>query len=72
MVKHKVFFGEFENEQKKDKQFFDLPERGFKPQIFINFPTHDLNFHRREGDEIKSKQASKRDRTLSGRNRIDP
>ena len=34
------------------------------PQIFSNFPAHDLNFHEREGEEIKSKQASKRDRTL--------
>ena len=39
-------------------------EREFEPQIFSNFPAHDLNFHEREGDEIKSKQASKRDRTL--------
>ena len=43
---------------------FDFRERGFEPQIFSNFPAHDLNFHEREGDEIKSKQASKRDRTL--------
>ena len=43
---------------------FDFPEWGFEPQIFSNFPAHDLNFHGREGDEIKSKQASKRDRTL--------
>ena len=33
---------------------FDPPERGFEPQIFSNF--HDLNFHEREGDEIKSNQ----------------
>ena len=67
MVKYKdmqFFYGEFENEQKKDKRFFDPPERGFDPQIFSNFPAHDLNFHGREGDEIKSKQASKRERTL--------
>ena len=50
--------------EKKAKLFFDLPERGFELQIFSNFPAHDLNFHGREGDEIKSKQASKRDRTL--------
>ena len=43
---------------------FDLPERGFEPQIFSNFPAHDLNFMESEGDKIKSKQASKRDRTL--------
>ena len=23
----------------------DLPEWGFEPQIFSNFPTHDLNFY---------------------------
>ena len=48
MVKNKdmkFFYGESENEQ--DKNFFDLPERGFEPQIFSNFPTHDLNFHGR-------------------------
>ena len=50
--------------RKRTKKIFDFPERGFEPQIFINFPAHDLNFHEREGDEIKSKQASKRDRTL--------
>ena len=44
---------------RKDKKNFDLPKRGFETQIFSNFPAHDLN-----GDEIKSKQASKRDRTL--------
>ena len=33
-----------------DKKNFDLPEWGFEPQIF--------------SDEIKSKQVSKRDRTL--------
>ena len=47
MVENKVaqfFYGEFENEKKKGQKFFDLPERGFEPQIFTNFPTHDLNF----------------------------
>ena len=28
----------------KDKNF-DLPEQGFEPQIFSNFPADDLNFH---------------------------
>ena len=41
------FYGEFENEQKKDKKKFDLPELGFEPQIFSNFPAHDFNFHQR-------------------------
>ena len=43
------FYGEFENEQKKDKKKFDLPEWGFEPQIFSDFPAHDLNFHGRWG-----------------------
>ena len=34
-----VFYGEFENEQKK--------EREFEHQIFSKFPAHDLNFHGR-------------------------
>ena len=28
---------------KREQKFFDLPERGFEPQIFSNFPAHDLN-----------------------------
>ena len=43
--KHMQFsYGEFENE-KKGQKIFDLPERGFEPQIFSNFPAHGLNFH---------------------------
>ena len=34
--------------RKKGQFFFDLPERGFKLQIFNNFPAHDLNFQRFE------------------------
>ena len=40
-----VFYGEFENEKKKGQKKFDLPDWRFAPQIFINFPSHDLNFH---------------------------
>ena len=40
-----AFYGEFENEKKKGQKNLDLPERGFKPKIFGNFPAHDLNFH---------------------------
>ena len=50
----------FENENKTEQTNFDLPERGFEPQIFSNFPVHDLNFHGDEEPEIKSKQASKK------------
>ena len=46
LAKNEVY-GEFENKQKKDKKNFDLPKRGFEPQIFSNFPAHDLNFHGR-------------------------
>ena len=51
-----VFYGEFENEKKKGQKNFDLPERGFEPQIFSNFPAHDLNFHVKWGarDQIKT------------------
>ncbi len=47
MIKHKdmQFYGEFENDQKKDEFFFDLLERGFELQNFSNFTAHDLNLH---------------------------
>ena len=47
MVKERYsfLFEEFENELKKEQKSFDLPERGFEPQIFSDFPAHDLNFH---------------------------
>ena len=31
--------------RKKRTKKIDLPEQGFEPQIFSNFPAHDLNFH---------------------------
>ena len=43
--RYAVFYGEFENEKKKGQKNFDLPEQGFEPQIFSNFPANDLNFH---------------------------
>ena len=49
---------------RKGQKMFGLLERGFEPQIFSNFPAHDLIFMEGEGDKIKSKQASKRYRTL--------
>ena len=33
----------FKMKRKKGQNFFDLPERGFKPQIFSNFCALDLN-----------------------------
>ena len=44
--RYAVFYGEFENEKKNKKEKkIDLPEWGFEPHIFSNFPAHDLNFH---------------------------
>ena len=42
--------------KEKGQNCFDLPERRFKPQIFSNFPVHDLNFHVKWGarDQIKT------------------
>ena len=42
---------ELENGKKKEQQNFDLPEWGFEPQIFSNFPAQHLNLH---GDQIKT------------------
>ena len=58
------FFMENLKMNRKRTIFFYLLERGFELQIFSYFLAHDLNFHGREGDEIKSKQASKIERTL--------
>ena len=35
--------------RKKGQNFFGLLEQGFEPQIFRNYPAHDLNFHGRSG-----------------------
>ena len=45
----KVKYTQFcaENLKKKRQIFFDLQELGLEPQIFSNFPGHDLNFHQR-------------------------
>ena len=48
MVKNKdtqFFMENLKMKRKKDKKKFDLPEPGFEPQIFSNFPANDLNFH---------------------------
>ena len=47
MVKNKdmqFFLWRIYNEKKKGQRNFDLPQRGFEPQIFSNFPAHNLNF----------------------------
>jgi hypothetical protein len=40
----------FIDEKIKGQKNFDLPERGLEPQIFSNYPIHDLES---EGDEMK-------------------
>ena len=58
------FYGEFENEQKKDKFFFNFRSGDSNPRFSVIFPPMTWIFMEGEGDEIKLKQASKRDRTL--------
>ena len=58
---HTVLYRGFENEKKKGKKKIDLPERGFEPRIFEQLI---WIFMEGEGDEIKYRQPSKRDRTL--------
>ena len=54
--RYPILSEEFENEKKKEQKIFDLPKRGFEPQIFSNFPAHDLNFHGKWGarDQFKT------------------
>ena len=40
-----IYFCEKNLKMKKKTKDFDLPKQGFEPQIFSNFPAHDLNFH---------------------------
>ena len=49
MAKNKdmQFFMENLKMNRKRTKKIDLPERKFEPQIFSNFPTHNLNFHGR-------------------------
>ena len=48
MVENKdmrFFMENLETKRKKDKKKFDLLEWRIEPQIFSNFPAHDLNFY---------------------------
>jgi hypothetical protein len=59
MIKDKdmqFFMENLKMKRKKGQKFFHLPEQGFEPQIFSNFPNHDLNFHEKRGarDQIKT------------------
>ena len=67
MVKNKdmQFYEEFENEQKKDKQFLTYRSGDSKPRFSVIFPPMIWISMEGEGDEIKSKQASKRNGTLT-------
>ena len=49
---------------KKEQNKLDLPEREFEPQMLVNFPSMIWIFMESEGDQIKTKQASKKDWTL--------
>ena len=40
---------EFENEKKKGQKKICITDEEFEPQIFSNFPAHDLNFHGKWG-----------------------
>ena len=63
---YSVLYGGFENEKKKGKKKFDLPERRFEPRIFEQFfPPLIWIFREGEGDEIKSRQPSKRDKDFN-------
>ena len=37
MSQHSIFYGEYEIEKKTGQKIFDLPQRGFEPQIFEQF-----------------------------------
>ena len=37
----------------------DLPEQGFEPQVFSNFPAHDLNFHLKWGARDQNRTLTK-------------
>ena len=70
MVKNKdmqFFCGEFENKQKKDKKNLTFRSGDSNPRFLVIYPPIIWIFMEGEGDEIKSKQASKRDRTLNER-----
>ena len=45
MVKEKDMHFFKKNLKIKKEKRNDPPEWGFQPQIFSNFPVHDLNFH---------------------------
>ena len=66
MVKNKdmFFYEEFENEKKKDQKNLTFQSGDLNPRFSVTFLPMIWIFMESEGDKIKSKQASKRDRTL--------
>ena len=38
MFQYSFFYGEYENEKKKEQKKFDLPRWGFEPWIFEQIP----------------------------------
>ena len=60
----KFFYWEFENEKKKDKTFLTLWSGDLNPRFSVIFPPMIWIFIEGKGDKVKSKQASKIDRTL--------
>ena len=67
MVKNKdmqFFMENLKMKRKKDKKILTFRSRDLNPRFSVIFPPMIWIFMEGEGDEIKSKQASKRDRTL--------
>ena len=63
--RYSVFYGEFENEKKKkDKKILTFRSGDLNTRFSVIFPPIIWIFMWSEEPEIKSKQASKRDRTL--------
>ena len=58
-------FEEFENEKKKEQKKLTFQSRDLNPRFSVIFPPMIRIFMESEEPKIKSKQASKRDRTLT-------
>ena len=59
---------EFENKKKKKEKKLTFQSGDLNPRFSVIFPPMIWIFMEGEGEEIKSKQASKRDRTLPDSN----
>ena len=59
------FMENLKMKRKKDKFFLTFRSRDLNPRFSVIFPPMICIFTKGERDEIKSKQASKRDRTLN-------